>query len=451
MAYTDLQLKDATQIAYLSFVPKYFKAHKGEENVSLKVSDIIKESFDLKEAKILAEADGYDVDNLTFRELAQFSPELDDRDKDVILNLSDDMMYNSKIVDIHDTAKENGFYACVIETSKDDAIVAFRGSEGFDTYSGLIHDWRDANFGLLNSERTEQQKETENYARQLYNNNTLSKYKDVAVTGHSLGGNLASHFGVVNYYLGDNMEPEEDFEGYFPNINQVVSFDGPGNSEEYNKKYEYAINQASQMTTHYKWSTVGSLLYGLPGEKAEYLKIDDEKTQTMSLLEKVAYKTFGRHATTSLVFDEEGNAKRGKQDLLAKNFEVISKSAEKIPASLTYAISSIANTTFDTLFYQTKDDQFGFRFLPHSNEMKEKDSNSITTGQLMDEYMNALGSTKDKMVEYSDNSNRSFTMYGEEEFPDLPDDDKYTYNFNSKDYERDVEKQRNMPSAELMF
>lgn len=206
MEYTDKELKEATQIAYLGFIEK---------------------------SEINLRADGK-KGPFTIKELIK-DVELDDFDKKIMENLTEEML-NWKIVDINDTINQNGFYGCVIETSPENAIVAFRGSEGFDTYSGLVYDWAQSDFGLLNSKETPQQAETERYADELVKRKVLDKYKSIAVTGHSLGGNLASHFAVVNAYEGTR-------NSTFEKINQVVNFDGPGVSEEYLKYNEKAIQK----------------------------------------------------------------------------------------------------------------------------------------------------------------------------------------------------------------
>lgn len=94
-----------------------------------------------------------------------------------------------KVVDVRDNNSTTGMYACMIETSEGDAIVAFRGSEDLAN-NQLYLDWLKADVGLLDSTATEQQTDAEEYISYI---SGLSKQYDTYVfAGHSLGGNLAA-------------------------------------------------------------------------------------------------------------------------------------------------------------------------------------------------------------------------------------------------------------------
>ena len=219
MKYTDKELKDATQIAYLNFIEKSVNNMKADgKNFPFSIRDLMK---------------GADIDS---------------NDKE-ILELLPESALDWKIKDIHNTKNENGFYACVIETSDENAIVAFRGSEGFTQYRDLVYDWGQSDFGLLNNKETPQHTETEKYANRLAEEKVLDQYKSIAATGHSLGGNLASHFAIVNAY-GDQKKD------IFQKLNQVVNFDGPGVSNKYLEYNEDAIKKAAPKIQHYKWSLI---------------------------------------------------------------------------------------------------------------------------------------------------------------------------------------------------
>lgn len=99
-----------------------------------------------------------------------------------------------KVVDVRNNNSTTGMYACMIETSEGDAIVAFRGSEDLAN-NQLYLDWLKADVGLLDSTATEQQTDAEEYISYI---SGLSKQYDTYVfAGHSLGGNLAAHAGVT--------------------------------------------------------------------------------------------------------------------------------------------------------------------------------------------------------------------------------------------------------------
>lgn len=377
MAYSDKQLKEATQVAYLECLEKSLKSFEGEEHDGFySVKELIEASIDRDSIARKAQEDGKDINAMSLQEMIKYS-DLRDLDKEIIEGLNDEML-EWRIADIHDMNSVNGFYSCVIETSEDEAIVAFRGSES-NTLGEFKKDWIQADFGLLNSDETLQQDEVNKYSDKLIRNGVLDKYKSLAVTGHSLGGNLSTHFAVAN--------ASNDYrKSTFNKINQVVSFDGPGFSKEYIKSHEEAINKAAPKVTHYKWSTVGSLLYDIPGEKDEYLKIDEEQHKE-SIIDRIKYKTFYRHHTKSIMFDENGNAERGKQDFLANVFEKISKTVENVPAVLTQSLGYVATSIFNSITYEKEDGSVGFK-LPFTKKGKENaNMNQIRCGDLINEYV----------------------------------------------------------------
>ncbi len=61
-----------------------------------------------------------------------------------------------KVVSVSEQQNENGFYGLTIETGEENAIVAFRGSEGVDA-NQFIEDWIVADFGIINGGLTEQE------------------------------------------------------------------------------------------------------------------------------------------------------------------------------------------------------------------------------------------------------------------------------------------------------
>ena len=112
------------------------------------------------------------------------------------------------------------FYACIVETSPGNAVVCFRGSEDMSDPNNLKNDWIYADMGLLNSTCTNQQAEVERFL--AANKELLSKYDNITMTGHSLGGNLAEYATIMSYKYGLDTK-----------IKQCVSMDGPGFSDEF--------------------------------------------------------------------------------------------------------------------------------------------------------------------------------------------------------------------------
>lgn len=310
MSYTDKQMKDATQIAYMKCFSKAEKilVESGKEK-PFTVRELIEASFSKKDAKLKAIEFGDVPEALNFQELVKYSS-LEEGDIERI-SLLDKECFDWKVVDIHDKNDINGFYACTLETGDSDAIVAFRGSESDG--NNVINDWLLADFGLLNSIKTNQQAETERYADELLETGILDKYDFIAATGHSLGGNLATHLNVISA-----MEGRENLS---QKLKQVVNMDGPGMSHDYLEKYANEIAKTSYRLTHYKWSTIGDLLFDIPGENVDLLDSDESIHGDMNILKRA----FWRHDTKTISFTENGDATKGKKDELSKVLGPVSR------------------------------------------------------------------------------------------------------------------------------
>ena len=319
MAYTDKQLKEATQIAYADFQEAFEECEYNGEQPPFSIGHLIEVSKTLPESKLSVES------------------------LDRIQGLSEEI-YDWKIVKCWDKnesgnpAEDNGFYSCIIETDDNNAIVAFRGSEDMGNYYNLLHDWTEADLGLLNSIQTKQQIEAENFLDHMNNKGILNQYENIAVTGHSLGGNLADHFTISS----------TKYEDISNKITQSVSFDGPNFSNEYIEAHADAINKVAGKMKHYRWSVVSSLLHELPGVEQEFLQIKDYEIVKGVIepdLGEEFYQIFGRHNTFSLIFDENGNAIRGEIDEFSVIMGDISKKLDDYP--------SIVGDTFYNAVYGT--------------------------------------------------------------------------------------------------
>lgn len=361
MKYSDKELKEATQIAYLSLLEKGQDALETTGQVGpYTLEQIIRTCIDEEAAKKACIERGILENEITFQDLVQNS-DISPEDKERIKRF-DDKILGWKIIDINDFNQENGMYACLIETGEKDAVVAFRGSENMKKYKNLVNDWVKADFALLNSEETEQQKTSEEYLDSLVQHGLLNKYNSLAVTGHSLGGNLASHFTVS--------AAEPGREEVFNKIDQCINFDGPGVSNEYIKKHKDAIDKSGSKITHYSWSAVGKLLFSIPGEKKAYLGINKDLYKD-SPIDRFRYLLIRRHDTRSLLFDQDGKAKRGRQDIFSMLMSGTSKILDAmIPASLTDELYFALSTIFKCFTYEKQDGSIGFK-LPFM-KVKEK-------------------------------------------------------------------------------
>lgn len=338
--YTDKELKEATQIVYLSFLSKAAENLKADGiQGPYSVGSLIRASINTKWALEQAVNDGLDKNNITEKDLVKYS-DLKDSDKSIIEEFSPEM-FKWKLVDITDMNFLNGFFACCIETSEKEAIIAFRGSENMRDYSNAINDWARADFGLLNSRGTRQQEESERYGEYLLRKGKIDKYDFLAVTGHSLGGNLATHFTIAAAQAGK--------ENLFNKIKQTINFDGPGVSDEYLAEHKEKIEKAAPKLKRYKWSAVGTLLFDIPGEESEFLDINDDLYKK-NPIERIKYKVIKRHSTKSLLFDKKGNAKRGRQDVVSKGLSSFSKAIDKfVPEQVTTEIFAAADWVFERI------------------------------------------------------------------------------------------------------
>ncbi len=306
MNYTDLQYKDATQIAYLPFLDKVntnlpAKPNGDHYTIAELVSSYVNldAAYKRREAALGPNAKLDDpIDEL--KSLIQYT-NLSDKNKETLLNISNDS-YNWKYLACRDTNSDRGFYGCALETcsnpaEKGDLMVAFRGSENmFNSYSNDWYDWILADLGLINGKRTLQHYEVEAFAQELIDSGIIANYsdKEINVTGHSLGGNLAAYFTM--YTCKEKRE-------IFDNIGRCYNLDGPGFTEEFFKSYEPYASEACSKIVHYKASFVGNMLKSHPNETVKYIHINDEEiVQSSRIMQKLT-----RHDTNNWKFDENGS------------------------------------------------------------------------------------------------------------------------------------------------
>lgn len=236
MAYSDKDLRTFTQIAYTNFsdAPEILVKDSDNGNVDCTIANL--------ESKTNPPKDGYPYNT----------------------TITADQKQNWKIVSIHDTNAQNGFYACIVETSPGNAVVCFRGSEDMSDPNNLKNDWIYADMGLLNSTCTNQQAEVERFL--AANKELLSKYDNITMTGHSLGGNLAEYATIMSYKYGLDTK-----------IKQCVSMDGPGFSDEFIRANREHIANMKGVIKHYRWSWVGNLLFDLPGVEYQDVSINEDE------------------------------------------------------------------------------------------------------------------------------------------------------------------------------
>jgi hypothetical protein len=290
MAYTDRQLKNATQIAYADFSKLIAELPARKEPYTI--------------AELMSELSKRPNFQGSFSAMRDFMNSADQTDWNQIKNW--------KIIATHDTNAKNGFYGCVIDTGNGNAIVGLRGSEAMDEMGNLVNDWVKADLGLLPSTLTEQQAEMERFLKDISESGYIKNYGNLAITGHSLGGNLAEHGMIM-----------ADKYGLDRLLSQCVSFDGPGFSQEYIMEHYTRINEIAGQMKHFQWSLVGNLLQMLPGVDVNSLKTHES--------DDFAYNLIGKHATTSIMFDEYGNAIQGEQDMFSAAVGLFSRGIDHMP------------------------------------------------------------------------------------------------------------------------
>ena len=280
--FTDEELVWATQLAYCDFVQSEIYDYNNIAEIVSQKGPNIYYSYD--------PTDIPEGDKLVMRNsMLEFLDDIcsDDEEKQKCKGW--------KIVDVKDMENENGLYAITIETGENEAIIAFRGSESF-THNGssthedisldleqIARDWVIADGGIAHGDFTDQELAAGQYLDYIAER---FDYENLALTGHSLGGNLAL---VATVYSATEMSHTDAST----RIRQSVSMDGPGHPAEFYEKYFYEIEQMQGVMTHYQWSWVGAILTSLcRGENYRHVKTSD-KFQSLVL----------KHSTASLYFD----------------------------------------------------------------------------------------------------------------------------------------------------
>lgn len=211
-------------------------------------------------------------------------------------SLGDDWR-NWKVMDRCDDQDDTGYYACLIDTGNNHAIIGCRGSESYNSEQ-VVKDWIVADVGLLDNELTGQQERAQKYMEELYYKYG-DQYDSFSLTGHSLGGNLAQHMTIH--------APAEMRD----KIDHCVSYDGPGFSQEYIDKNKHLIDKTNGCIDHYQWSWVSSLLIPLPGVNPTIIAAHNDERYG----EPKA--TLYRHDVRNVDLDENGNIQKGEESDLS--------------------------------------------------------------------------------------------------------------------------------------
>lgn len=293
MAYTDKEMLLFSQIAYLNIDDYYNKAANTSNNKTVTLADIKKSA---KNNSALMKK---------FNEISEKAG------NDDWLKWSISGIHNN-----NEPPNGNGFYACIIETSPGNAAVGFRGSETMDTLFKVKTDWVDADLKLLNSTLTTQQNECDIFMQKYADK--LAGYDNLAMVGHSLGGNLAEYSTIVSHKYG--------LDG---KIKQCMSLDGPGFSDEFIRLHREEIEKMAPVMKHRRWSFVGTMLNDLPGVDYMYCKTNGGNIVT-------------KHDTKYVELDGDDFVK-GKQDWFSWVTDKLSKGIDHLPAPVGNAIITVVS------------------------------------------------------------------------------------------------------------
>lgn len=334
MAYTDAEMMIATQIAYLNYNDK---GNDRGKNVGELVESILKNNgtYDASTGTYVLKKGVTGVEKAQF-ETAQNIWKLSEQNNVVSWR-------QWKIVNRCNQEHGSGYYGCLIDTGDGGAIIGCRGSESCDLEQ-TVKDWVIADVGRVDNELTAQQADSTKYMEELYYGGYLDQYDHISLTGHSLGGSLATHSAIS--------APE----GMQEKIDKVISFDGPGFSDEYLKAHKEQLGRVREKLNHYEWSWVGGLLNQPDGINDRVIKAhDDEEAAYINLplwlqellikngispqdaekIRKIAaiMPSFVRHHTRNVEFDGNGSVMDGDRGTLQKFTSPLSKNFEntKLP------------------------------------------------------------------------------------------------------------------------
>lgn len=222
---------------------------------------------------------------------------------------------NWKVVDVKDNNNETGFYGLLIETSPNNAIVGFRGSESHGNQ--FEKDWINTDFKMINEGvGVEQQRIAAQYMAEI---NSKYSYDSYATAGHSLGGNLS-------FYAAITAPPEMRAK-----IIQALNGDGPGFAGEFltNPLFAEGIQDMAGKMDHYQWSLVGAILNPVPGSNYTSIKTKDNVYGDYRL-----GPLAGKHNMTYVEYDEHGRVIRGEMDRFAESIGRFTRELDELPAGV---------------------------------------------------------------------------------------------------------------------
>ena len=182
-------------------------------------------------------------------------------------------------------------------------------------------------------------------------------------------------------------------------IDKVISFDGPGFSDEYLKAHKDGINRIKDKVYHYENSWVGALLIQPKGIHTRVIKAhnDEEKSD---IFETQLFK----HHTRNIEFDQNGNVIDGERDFLQITWGFITRAMENNFLSLifNYGLSAVAALTVYLLSVsingiQEEMDQIVAKIQNKANELYQNFISLLVSGEYTIN-VSSIGSIADNLA-----------------------------------------------------
>lgn len=306
--YSDKDIQVATQIAYMDIpegVVQEYRDFTNDQDAYPTLEWVLTKSKDCRTIK-----ENY-LDRFKIVEGDQGSIDNSKKAQELLTSITfgESKYADWKVSLVHDDNKNSGMYGLMLETDNNNALVAFRGSEG-EVEGQFEKDWINADFGLFDSVCTKQQAEVEVFMQEIKSHEKSFGYYVTA--GHSLGGNLSEHFVII----ADGEFGKKVVKGY--------SLDGPGYSTEYINDHLDLIMRNAGKVTRYQWSPIGVLLQNVPNEN--YCSVKALGPEEYG--GKYKYMFF-KHDTMMLCYDENGNFISCPMGNFEKSLSDFSKTLDK--------------------------------------------------------------------------------------------------------------------------
>ncbi|WP_239617472.1 Mbeg1-like protein [Cohnella mopanensis] len=317
---SEVDLKILSDIVYLNIKKDEQKKINNDESeltigqlVKSYTKDFYDETGKLSDAKVDAKLEDLRSHFKTDADFNAF--------KDLTKSLSDpsSKFYNWKVSHVQDNNNESGFVAYTFEPpgNSGQAVVAFRGSEEISV-AQFRNDWIN-NVSSWYEETTMQQKDAADYMQDTH----LNKYKDIAVTGHSLGGNLA---------LYSTITADSDIQD---RITQTYTYNAPGFNQEFIDTHKNAIDKLNQNQIMHEYQSQHDMVSSLFHNPTDPIIVK-------STAKDPKVYNFDNHGLAFMAMEDGHLVLADQKDFACFVIQDITQQADKLPNFISRGISNIA-------------------------------------------------------------------------------------------------------------